>query len=79
MRCNAGPSTSDPKRSRTPDGSSTSIPPGMALDNTPAGGDDGAGATAFWTGPGKATGTSGLISTAAKPAIAARSICLRHV
>lgn len=29
--------------------------------------------------PGKAMRTSGLISTAAKLAIAARSICLRHV
>ena len=77
MRCNAEPSTSDPKRSRTPDGSSTSISPGMARDAA-TGGDNGAD-TVSWTGPGKAAGTSGLISTAAKPAIAARSICLRNV
>ena len=72
MRCNAGPSTSDSKRSRTPDGSSTSIPHGSALDEATEDGrgcgDDGDGAVVFGTGPGKTAGTSGLISTAQKPA-----------
>ena len=54
----------------------------MALDDATAGdgnGDDGGHVSVSWIGPGKAAATSGLISTAAKPAIAARSICLRHV
>ncbi len=50
----------------------------MAFDDGTGGGNGGDVAVS-WSGPGKAAGTSGLISTAAKPAIAARSICLRYV
>jgi hypothetical protein len=54
MRCNAAPSTSEPKRSRTPDGNSTSIPPDIVRDAA-TGGEDG-GDTVSWTDPDKAAG-----------------------
>ena len=80
MRCKAGPSTSDPKRSRTPDGSSTSITARQQADEeTAAAVAMAAAAGSAQRGHGKPLGASGLISTAAKLAIAARSICLRHV
>ena len=68
-------------RSRTPSGNSTSIRPGLAgggVASVTSGTSGGAGTAdpSVICGAGSA---SGLISTAAKPVIAASSICLRQV